>query len=92
MRKGDLEGRLRYQLGASLFELGSSGFAFGFLPRRSYTETGCLSSYDPISRPNKAGKSMILHLLRCQEIAVANYSFNLGRLEATAPSNFAKSG
>jgi hypothetical protein len=35
---------------------------------------------------------MIPHLLRCQEIAVANYSFNLGRLEAAASSTFATSG
>jgi hypothetical protein len=39
-----------------------------------------------------AGKPMILHLLRCQEIAVGDYSFNLGRLEATASSTFATSG
>jgi len=35
---------------------------------------------------------MILHLLRCQGIAVGDYSFNLGRLEATASSTFATSG
>jgi len=35
---------------------------------------------------------MILHLLRCQRIAVAYYSFTLGRLEATASSTFATSG
>ncbi len=32
------------------------------------------------------------HLLRCQRIAVAYYSFNLGRLEAGAPSTFAHLG
>jgi hypothetical protein len=32
------------------------------------------------------------HLLRCQGIAVGNYSFTLGRLEAGAPSTFAHSG
>jgi len=39
-----------------------------------------------------AGKPMILHLLRCQGIAVGDYSFNLGRLEAAASSTFASSG
>jgi hypothetical protein len=32
------------------------------------------------------------HLLRCQGIAVGNYSFTLGRLEAGAPSTFAHLG
>lgn len=32
------------------------------------------------------------HLLRCQGIAVGNYSFTLGRLEAGAPSTFAQLG
>jgi hypothetical protein len=60
------------------------------------------SSYDPTGRlnklglrfqlrPNRLGKPMILHLQRCQEIAVANYSFTLGRLDATASSTFATS-
>jgi hypothetical protein len=35
---------------------------------------------------------MILHLLRCQGISVAYYSFTLGRLEAAASSTFATSG
>ncbi len=38
------------------------------------------------------GKPRILHLLRCQGIAVNDYNFNLGRLEATASSTFATSG
>jgi len=32
------------------------------------------------------------HLLRCQGLAVADYSFALGRLEAGAPSTFAQLG
>ena len=32
------------------------------------------------------------HLLRCQGIAVGDYSFTLGRLEAGAPSTFVKLG
>jgi hypothetical protein len=32
------------------------------------------------------------HLLRCQRIAVAYYSFTLGRLEVGAPSTFAHLG
>jgi len=32
------------------------------------------------------------HLLRCQWIAVDDYSFTLGRLEAGAPSTFAQLG
>jgi hypothetical protein len=32
------------------------------------------------------------HLQRCQGIAVGNYSFTLGRLEAGTPSTFAQSG
>ncbi len=32
------------------------------------------------------------HLLRCQGIAAAYYSFTLGRLEAGAPSTFANQG
>ena len=32
------------------------------------------------------------HLLRCQGLAVADYSFVLGRLEAGAPSTFAQIG
>ena len=32
------------------------------------------------------------HLLRCQGIAVGNYSFTLGRLEAGAPSTLAHLG
>jgi len=39
-----------------------------------------------------AGKPMAPHLLRCQGIAVGDYSFTLGRLEAGAPSTFAHSG
>jgi hypothetical protein len=31
------------------------------------------------------------HLLRCRRLAVAYYSFTLGRLEAGAPSTFAHS-
>jgi hypothetical protein len=38
------------------------------------------------------GKPMLLHLLRCQGIAVADYSFTLGRLETAASSTFATSG
>jgi len=34
---------------------------------------------------------MILHLLRCHGIAVADYSFTPGRLEAAASSTFATS-
>ena len=30
------------------------------------------------------------HLLRCQGLAVADYSFTLGRLEAGVPSTFAQ--
>jgi len=43
------------------------------------------------SRPfvYSAGKPMILHLLRCQGIAVGDYSFSLGRLQAAASSSFA---
>ena len=40
-------------------------------------------------RPNKSGKPMPPHLPRCQGIAVAYYSFTLGRLEDGAPSTFA---
>jgi hypothetical protein len=32
-----------------------------------------------------SGKSMPLHLLRCQGLAVDDYSFALGRLEAGTP-------
>jgi len=32
------------------------------------------------------------HLLRCQGLAVNNYSFALGRLEAGAPSTFDQLG
>ena len=32
------------------------------------------------------------HLLRCQGIAVSDYSFTLGRLESGAPSAFAQLG
>jgi hypothetical protein len=32
------------------------------------------------------------HLLRCQGLAVNDYSFALGRLEAGAPSTFAQLG
>jgi hypothetical protein len=39
-----------------------------------------------------SGKPMSLHLLCCQGLAVANYSFALGRLEAGAPSTFAQLG
>ena len=38
------------------------------------------------------GKPMPPHLLRCQGIAVGNYSFTLGRLEAGAPSTFDQLG
>ena len=38
------------------------------------------------------GKPMAPHLLRCQGIAVGNYSFSLGRLGAGAPSTFAHLG
>ncbi len=53
-------------------------------------------------RPNKSGKLMPPHLLRCQGLAVDDYSFALGRLtersgdpasgEAGAPSTFAQLG
>jgi len=39
-----------------------------------------------------SGKPMPPHLLRCQGLAVDNYSFALGRLEAGAPSTFDQSG
>jgi hypothetical protein len=35
---------------------------------------------------------MAPHLQRCQGLAVADYSFTLGRLEAGAPSTFAHLG
>ena len=35
---------------------------------------------------------MASHPLRCQGIAVGDYNFTLGRLEAGAPSTFAQSG
>jgi hypothetical protein len=35
---------------------------------------------------------MAPHLLRCQGIAVGNYSFTLGRLEAGPPSTLAQLG
>ena len=35
---------------------------------------------------------MPLHLLRCQGLAVDDYSFALGRLEAGTPSTFAQLG
>ena len=35
------------------------------------------------------GKPRILHLLRCQGLAIVNYGFALGRLGATALSAFA---
>ena len=35
---------------------------------------------------------MAPHLLRCQRLAVAAYSFTFGRLEAGAPSAFAQLG
>ena len=38
------------------------------------------------------GKPMPPHLLRCQGIAVDDYRFALGRLEARAPSTFAQQG
>jgi hypothetical protein len=38
------------------------------------------------------GKPMIPHLLRCQEFAVARYSFTLGRLGFAASSTFAALG
>ena len=54
-------------------------------------------SHPPAVKQNRpvvypAGKPRILHLLRCQGIAVAYYSFTLGRLEAAASSTFATSG
>jgi hypothetical protein len=39
-----------------------------------------------------SGKSIPPHLLRCQRLAVVDYSFALGRLEAGAPSTFAQLG
>ena len=39
-----------------------------------------------------SGKPMPPHLLRCQGLAVGDYSFALGRLEAGAPSTFAQLG
>jgi hypothetical protein len=39
-----------------------------------------------------AGKPMLPHLLRCQGLAVDDYSFALGRLEAGTPSTFAQLG
>jgi hypothetical protein len=36
-----------------------------------------------------AGKPMPSHLLRCQGLAVEDYSFALGRLEAGVSSTFA---
>jgi hypothetical protein len=38
------------------------------------------------------GKPVAPHLQRCQGLAVAYYSFALGRLEAEAPSTFAQLG
>jgi hypothetical protein len=38
------------------------------------------------------GKPMSSHLLRCQGLAVDDYSFALGRLEAGATSTFAQLG
>jgi hypothetical protein len=38
------------------------------------------------------GKPMPPHLQRCQGLAVADYNFTLGRLEAGAPSAFAHLG
>ena len=35
---------------------------------------------------------MAPHLLRCQGLAVGDYSFTLGRLEAGVPSTFAQLG
>jgi hypothetical protein len=35
---------------------------------------------------------MVPHLLRCQGLAVDDYSFTLGRLEAGAPSTFDQLG
>jgi hypothetical protein len=37
------------------------------------------------------GKAILPHLLRCQGLAVNDYSFALGRLEAGVPSTFAQS-
>ena len=39
-----------------------------------------------------SGKPMPPHLLRCQGLALDNYSFALGRLEAGTPSTFAQLG
>ena len=39
-----------------------------------------------------SGKPMSPHLLRCQGLAVDDYSFALGRLEAGATSTFAQLG
>ena len=39
-----------------------------------------------------SGKPMPRHLLRCQGLAVNDYSFALGRLEAGTPSTFAQLG
>jgi hypothetical protein len=39
-----------------------------------------------------SGKPMILLLLRCRGLAVAYYSFALGRLESGASSTFAQLG
>ena len=39
-----------------------------------------------------AGKPMAPHLLRCQWIGVGDYTLNIGRLEAGAPSTFAQLG
>jgi len=39
-----------------------------------------------------SGKPMPPHLLRCQGLAVDDYSFTLGRLKAGATSTFAQLG
>jgi hypothetical protein len=39
-----------------------------------------------------SGKLIILHLLRCQGLAIVYYGFTLGRLGATAFSAFATMG
>jgi hypothetical protein len=39
-----------------------------------------------------SGKPIILHLLRCQGLAIVHYGFTLGRLGATAFSAFATMG
>ena len=43
-------------------------------------------------RPNKSGKPMVPHLLRCRGFAVDDYSFTLGRLGSGASSTFAQLG